>query len=85
MGLELINQRSKHVLKEEALNHVDGDRITPGQHTIGDEIDAATKHEEPRYSNTTEGGSEVEVVVDYKRKYDIIGCMDVDPDEHDEE
>ncbi|KAG0450353.1 hypothetical protein HPP92_026935 [Vanilla planifolia] len=64
--------------KEEALNHADGDRITPGQHAIGDET-------EPWYSNPTNGGCETEVGVDYKRKYDIMGCMDVDPDEHDEE
>ncbi|KAG0450349.1 hypothetical protein HPP92_026931 [Vanilla planifolia] len=78
LKLELINQRSKHVLKEEALNHADGDRITPGQHAIGDET-------EPGYSNPTNGGCEAEAGVDYKRKYDIMGCMDVDYDEHDEE
>ncbi|KAG0447849.1 hypothetical protein HPP92_028118 [Vanilla planifolia] len=55
------------------------------KHAIGDEIEAATKDEEPRYSNPTDGGCEAEAGVDYKRKYDITGCMDVDPDEHDEE
>ncbi|KAG0448662.1 hypothetical protein HPP92_027714, partial [Vanilla planifolia] len=48
--------------KREALNHVDGDRITPGQHAIGDEIEAAANDEEPRFSNLTDSGCEVEVV-----------------------
>ncbi|KAG0484633.1 hypothetical protein HPP92_008712 [Vanilla planifolia] len=64
--------------EEEALNHADDDRITRGQHGIGDE-------KEPWYSNPTDGGCEAEAAVDYKKKYDITGCMDVDPDEHDEE
>ncbi|KAG0450650.1 hypothetical protein HPP92_026827, partial [Vanilla planifolia] len=63
----------------------DGDKITPGQHVIGDETEAIVKDEEPQYSNPTDGGCKVEACVDYKRKYDITGCMDVDPDEHDEE
>ncbi|KAG0461902.1 hypothetical protein HPP92_020378 [Vanilla planifolia] len=71
--------------EEEALNHADGDRITHGQDAIGDETEAAAKDEEPRYSNPTDGGCEAEAGVDYKRKYDITGRMDVDPDEHDEE
>ncbi|KAG0493465.1 hypothetical protein HPP92_004459 [Vanilla planifolia] len=71
--------------KEEALNHVDDDRITHGQHAIGDETEAAAKDEEPWYSNPTDGGCEAEAGVDYKRKYDITGCMDVNLDEHDEE
>ncbi|KAG0498657.1 hypothetical protein HPP92_003348 [Vanilla planifolia] len=71
--------------EEEALNHADGDRITHGQHAIGDETEAAAKDEEPWYSNPTDGGCEAEAGVDYKRKYDITGCMDVNPDEHDEE
>ncbi|KAG0451102.1 hypothetical protein HPP92_026591 [Vanilla planifolia] len=85
IGLELINQRSKHVLKEEALNHAVGDRITPSQHAFGDETKAIAKDEEPPYSNMADGGWEAEAGVDYKRKYDITGCMDVNPDEHDEE
>ncbi|KAG0459381.1 hypothetical protein HPP92_022509 [Vanilla planifolia] len=68
----------KTCAKEEALHHADGDRITHGQHAIGDET-------EPWYSNRTDGGCVAEAGVDYKRKYDITGCMDVDPEEHDEE
>ncbi|KAG0446757.1 hypothetical protein HPP92_028671 [Vanilla planifolia] len=64
--------------KEEALNHANDDVITPRQHAIGDET-------EPWYSNPIDGGCEGEAGVDYKRKYDITGCMDVDPDEHNEE
>ncbi|KAG0447037.1 hypothetical protein HPP92_028512 [Vanilla planifolia] len=67
IALELINQRSKHVLKEEALNHADGDRITPRKHAIGDETEAVAKDEEPWYSNLTDGGCEAKASVDYKR------------------
>ncbi|KAG0460851.1 hypothetical protein HPP92_021148 [Vanilla planifolia] len=42
--------------EEEALNHVDGDRITSRQHAIGDE-------KEPWYSNPTDGGCEAEAGV----------------------
>ncbi|KAG0491334.1 hypothetical protein HPP92_004314 [Vanilla planifolia] len=39
--------------KDEALNHADDDRITPGHHAIGDE-------NEPWYSNPTNGGCEAQ-------------------------
>ncbi|KAG0447931.1 hypothetical protein HPP92_028095 [Vanilla planifolia] len=82
-SISSLEPKSMKSLKEVELP--DGDRITPGQHAIGDETEAATKDEEPRYSNLTDGGCKAEAGVDYKRKYDITGCMDVDPDEHDEE
>ncbi|KAG0467309.1 hypothetical protein HPP92_018889 [Vanilla planifolia] len=81
----VASNNRKEENEAKALNHANRDRITHGQHVIGDEIEAAAKDDESWYSNPTVGGCEAETGVDYKRKYDITGCMDVDPDEHNEE